>query len=37
MGSVLTLSPPLIIARDDLDRAIDIVVASIDDAAAAGS
>lgn len=35
MGSVLTLSPPLIIARDDLDRALDIVVASIDDAAAA--
>jgi 4-aminobutyrate aminotransferase len=25
MGSVLTLSPPLTIARDDLDRALDIV------------
>ena len=37
MGSVLTLSPPLIIDRDDLDRAIDIVVASIDDAASAVS
>jgi 4-aminobutyrate aminotransferase and related aminotransferases len=35
MGSVLTLSPPLIIAREDLDRAIDIVVASIDDASRA--
>lgn len=37
MGSVLTLSPPLIIDRDDIDRAIDIVVASIDDAASAVS
>lgn len=25
MGSVLTLSPPLVIAREDLDRALDIV------------
>lgn len=28
-GSVLTLSPPLIIARDDLDRALDIVEESV--------
>ncbi|OUS36140.1 aspartate aminotransferase family protein [Rhodobacterales bacterium 56_14_T64] len=32
-GSVLTLSPPLTIARDDLDLALDIVVAAIGDAA----
>lgn len=34
MGSVLTLSPPLTIARDDLDRALDILAESIDAAAA---
>ncbi|TMV77131.1 aspartate aminotransferase family protein [Thioclava sp. BHET1] len=28
-GNILTLSPPLTIARDDLDRAIDIVSAAI--------
>lgn len=33
MGSVLTLSPPLIIRRDQLDRAIDILTASLDAAA----
>ncbi len=32
-GCVLTLSPPLTIARDDLDRALDIVVTAIKDAA----
>ena len=32
-GCVLTLSPPLTIARDDLDRALDIVVTAINDAA----
>lgn len=32
-GSVLTLSPPLTIARDDLDRAMDIVVIAIKAAA----
>ncbi len=31
MGSVLTLSPPLIIERNDLDRAIDILAESIDE------
>jgi 4-aminobutyrate aminotransferase len=36
MGSVLTLSPPLIIERGDLDRAIDILAESIDAAAEAG-
>ncbi|MCK8484235.1 aspartate aminotransferase family protein [Aliiroseovarius sp. S2029] len=30
-GCVLTLSPPLTIARDDLDRALDIVVTAIND------
>ncbi|MEO1109916.1 MAG: aspartate aminotransferase family protein [Pseudomonadota bacterium] len=30
-GSVLTLSPPLTISQGDLDRAIDIVVAAIED------
>ena len=30
-GSVLTLSPPLTISRDDLDRALDIVVTAIKD------
>ncbi|GHF07460.1 aspartate aminotransferase family protein [Aliiroseovarius zhejiangensis] len=30
-GCVLTLSPPLTIARDDLDRALDIVVTAIKD------
>jgi len=30
-GSVLTLSPPLTISRDDLDRALDIVVSAIKD------
>ena len=30
MGNVLTLSPPLVIAREDLDRAIDILLESID-------
>ena len=34
-GSVLTLSPPLIIARADLDRALDILAAALDEAAAA--
>jgi 4-aminobutyrate aminotransferase-like enzyme len=29
MGNVLTLSPPLVIARDDLDRALDIVDACL--------
>ena len=28
-GCVLTLSPPLTIAREDLDRALDIVVAQV--------
>ena len=32
-GCVLTLSPPLTISRDDLDRALDIVVTAIKDAA----
>ncbi len=32
-GCVLTLSPPLTIARDDLDRALDIVIAATRDAA----
>lgn len=32
-GCVLTLSPPLTIARDDLDRALEIVVTAIKDAA----
>lgn len=32
-GNVLTLSPPLVIARADLDRALDIVVAAVRDAA----
>ena len=30
-GCVLTLSPPLTIERDDLDRALDIVVKAIND------
>ena len=29
MANVLTLSPPLVIARDDLDRALDIVDACL--------
>jgi 4-aminobutyrate aminotransferase len=29
MGSVLTLSPPLVIGQDDLDRALDIVEGAI--------
>ncbi len=29
MGNVLTLSPPLVIARADLDRALDIVEAAL--------
>jgi 4-aminobutyrate aminotransferase len=29
MGSVLTLSPPMVIAQDDLDRALDIVEGAI--------
>lgn len=33
MGSVLTLSPPLIVERDHLDRAIEILRDSIDDVA----
>lgn len=33
-GSVLTLSPPLTIARDDLGRALDIVIAAIAEATA---
>jgi 4-aminobutyrate aminotransferase len=36
MGSVLTLSPPLIIDRRDLDRALDILAESIDAAQAGG-
>ena len=32
-GCVLTLSPPLTIPKDDLDRALEIVVAAIKDAA----
>ncbi len=32
-GCVLTLSPPLTITRDDLDRALDIVISAIKDAA----
>ena len=32
-GCVLTLSPPLTIERKDLDRALDIVVSAIDEAA----
>ncbi|MDC0657754.1 aspartate aminotransferase family protein [Leisingera sp. SS27] len=32
-GSVLTLSPPLTISRGDLDRALDIVIASVKAAA----
>lgn len=36
MGSVLTLSPPLIIGRHDLDRALDILAESIDAAAGQG-
>lgn len=35
MGSVLTLSAPLIIERADLDRAIDILAESIDEASGA--
>ncbi len=35
-GCVLTLSPPLTIARDDLDRALGIVVAAVRDVAKAG-
>lgn len=35
MGNVLTLSPPLIVTRSDLDRALDILTASLDDAAIA--
>ncbi|MDR3515211.1 MAG: aspartate aminotransferase family protein [Azospirillaceae bacterium] len=34
MGSVLTLSPPLTIARDELDHALDIIDACLDDVAA---
>ena len=37
MGNVLTLSPPLIVARDDLDRAFDILAESLDEVAAAGT
>ena len=29
MGNVLTLSPPLVIARDELDRALDIVADAV--------
>jgi 4-aminobutyrate aminotransferase len=36
MGTVLTLSPPLTVGEDDLDRAIDIIAASLDQALAAG-
>lgn len=36
MGSVLTLSPPLIIDRCDLDRALDTLAESIDAAEAGG-
>jgi 4-aminobutyrate aminotransferase len=32
-GCVLTLSPPLTIPKDDLDRALEIVIAAIKDAA----
>ena len=34
-GSVLTLSPPLIISRAELDRALDIVTEALDEVAAA--
>ena len=33
MGNVLTLSPPLVVTRAELDRAIDIVAESVDEAA----
>lgn len=36
MGNVLTLSPPLTIARDDLERALDILDASLGEAGASG-
>jgi 4-aminobutyrate aminotransferase len=36
MGSVLTLSPPLVIERADLDRALDILAESVDAAKAGG-
>jgi len=29
LGNVLTLSPPLVISREDLDRALDIVEAAV--------
>jgi 4-aminobutyrate aminotransferase len=29
LGNVLTLTPPLIIARDDMDRALDILESAI--------
>jgi 4-aminobutyrate aminotransferase len=32
MGSILTLTPPLIITRDELDRAIDILIQAIKEA-----
>ena len=28
-GAVLTLSPPLVISRDELDRALDVVEAAV--------
>jgi 4-aminobutyrate aminotransferase len=37
MGNVLTLSPPLVIDRDDLDRALDIVAAAVLEADDAGA
>jgi 4-aminobutyrate aminotransferase-like enzyme len=37
VGSVLTLSPPPIIDRLDLDRALDILAESIDNAEAVPS
>jgi 4-aminobutyrate aminotransferase len=36
MNSVLTLSPPLIVRQDDVDRAVGILAASLDEGLAAG-
>ena len=37
MGNVLTLSPPLTIGRDELDRALDILDAALSEAGASGT
>lgn len=37
MGNVLTLSPPLIIAREDMDRALEILESAIDEVERGGS